>query len=91
MCPAPPKHATPPGIPLSEDDHRIHIESEGATLEDLGSKNGTFVDGTPVRGAVPVANGSLIQVGSVELTLRVWSRGKAAETERIARRGDDRH
>ena len=56
-------------------------------LEDLGSKNGTFVDGSPIRGVVEVTDGSVIQMGGVELTVRIWSRGRPKETERIARGG----
>jgi LPS-assembly protein len=33
MCPAPPKHTTPPGIVLSENDHLIHIDSDDAMLD----------------------------------------------------------
>jgi DNA-binding winged helix-turn-helix (wHTH) protein len=74
-----------PGV--SRRHARIEVARDGETvrLEDLGSMNGTFVDGTIVRGAVPVADGSVIRVGRVDLTLRIWSRGKASETERIAR------
>jgi LPS-assembly protein len=36
LCPAPPKHATAPGIVLSDDDHRIHIDSDAATVDALG-------------------------------------------------------
>jgi DNA-binding winged helix-turn-helix (wHTH) protein len=55
-------------------------------IEDLRSKNGTLVDGSPIRGVVQVTNGSVIQVGPVELTLRVWLPGQSRETERIRRR-----
>src|SRR5260370_8670131 len=36
MCPAPPKHTTPPGIVLSENDHRIHIDSDDAMVDAEG-------------------------------------------------------
>lgn len=74
---------------VSRRHARIDVEPGGDVvhLEDLGSKNGTFVDGSPIRGVVQVADGSLIQVGHVELTVRIWSRGKPKETERIARSG----
>ena len=32
MCPAPPKHSPPP-VTLTADDHLIHIESDGATVD----------------------------------------------------------
>lgn len=76
---------------VSRRHARIDVERGGAVVrvEDLGSKNGTSVDGSPIRGVVQVTDGSVIQVGRVELTLRIWARGRSSETERIARSGDD--
>lgn len=74
---------------VSRRHARIDVERGGdvVRLEDLGSKNGTFVDGSPIRGIVQVNDGSVIQVGRVKLALRIWSRGTPKETERIARGG----
>jgi pSer/pThr/pTyr-binding forkhead associated (FHA) protein len=52
-------------------------------LQDLGSKNGTLVENSPITGQVRLTDGAVIQVGSVQLKLRVWSEGKSSETERI--------
>jgi pSer/pThr/pTyr-binding forkhead associated (FHA) protein len=38
-------------------------------VEDLGSTNGTFVNGSPVDGLAPIAFGDEIQVGQVRLRL----------------------
>jgi pSer/pThr/pTyr-binding forkhead associated (FHA) protein len=75
---------------VSRRHARIDVQRGGDIIrvEDLGSMNGTFVDESPVRGIVQVRDGSVIQVGRVELTVRVWPRGKPPETERIARPGD---
>ena len=59
-------------------------------IQDLGSKNGTLVRGAPITGEVRLTDGAVIQIGSVELTLRIWSEGKSSETERIPRRRKDR-
>ncbi len=48
---------------------RITVVPEGAHVEDLGSRNGTFVDDVPVQGRVLAHFGSRIQVGSVLLLL----------------------
>jgi DNA-binding winged helix-turn-helix (wHTH) protein len=56
---------------------------EAVLLQDLGSKNGTLVQSLPITGQVRLTDGAVIQIGSVELTLRVWSEGKSPETERI--------
>jgi pSer/pThr/pTyr-binding forkhead associated (FHA) protein len=74
---------------VSRRHARIDVERGGdvVRVEDLGSKNGTLVDGSPIRGVVEVTDGSVIQVGRVALTVRIWSRGTPKETERIARGG----
>ena len=56
-------------------------------LEDLGSKNGTLVDGSPIRDVVQVADGSADsgrprRAHASDLVAR-----EAPETERIARSG----
>jgi hypothetical protein len=38
-------------------------------VEDLGSTNGTFVNGSPIEGVVPVGYGDEIQLGQVKLRL----------------------
>ena len=70
---------------VSRRHARIHVTSasDAVVVEDLGSKNGTLLLNAPIVGQARVTDGDLIQIGSVELKLRVWSEGKAAETERI--------
>src|ERR1019366_7817029 len=36
LCPAPPKHSPPPAVPLSPDDHLIHIASDYFTADAAG-------------------------------------------------------
>jgi pSer/pThr/pTyr-binding forkhead associated (FHA) protein len=38
-------------------------------VEDLGSTNGTFVNGSPVEGVMPLGFGDVVQVGQVRLRL----------------------
>jgi pSer/pThr/pTyr-binding forkhead associated (FHA) protein len=51
--------------------HAIISLGEGqATIEDLGSVNGTHLDGGPVEGEAPVRAGDRIRVGQSTLELR---------------------
>ena len=59
----------------------IRIAEGQATIEDLGSKNGTFVGGERVEGARPLADGDIIAIGSVKLTLNVLQEPGSTETE----------
>jgi pSer/pThr/pTyr-binding forkhead associated (FHA) protein len=49
------------------------IEGGVAVLEDLGSKNGTFVHGQRVEGPVRLADGDEIRIGAFQLTYRILS------------------
>ena len=49
----------------------IHVTGPTAVLEDLGSKNGTFLRGTRITQTEPLADGDEIRLGSVVMTFRV--------------------
>ena len=49
----------------------ITIASGRATIDDLGSKNGTFVGDRRVDGPTPLSDGDVIGIGSIELTVRI--------------------
>ena len=57
---------------------RLVVTDAGAVLEDLGSKNGTFVGAERVTAPTPLADGDAIRIGSLLLGFHV--RG-AASTE----------
>jgi len=57
---------------VSRRHARIVVSDDGATLEDLGSKNGTHIGDRKVEAPVPLADGDAVRVGSVSLTLRIY-------------------
>lgn len=50
--------------------HARIVVSDGAWVEDLGSKNGTWVGETKIEGPTPLADGDAIRLGSVQFTFR---------------------
>jgi DNA-binding winged helix-turn-helix (wHTH) protein len=56
---------------VSRRHARISIEADGAILEDLNSRNGTFLDGQQVGGPTTLTHGAVIGLGPVTLTFRV--------------------
>ena len=55
---------------VSRRHARIVVDEEGATLEDLGSKNGTFLRGQRITRAMRLQNGDEIMLGKVVSALR---------------------
>jgi DNA-binding winged helix-turn-helix (wHTH) protein len=60
----------------------IKIFGGRATIEDLGSKNGTFVGDQRVDGPRSLGDGDIIGVGSMKLTLRIFQTPTSTKTER---------
>jgi DNA-binding winged helix-turn-helix (wHTH) protein len=74
-----------PGVSRRHATIRIDEANRRVSLQDLESTNGTFVQGSPVRSEVPLADGDQLMVGPIPLTIRLWSSDTAAETRRIRR------
>jgi len=66
---------------VSRHHARIHVDGEAATIEDLGSKNGTRLRGRPVEVRSPLSDGDQIQLGSVVVTFRRVGGHVTAETQ----------
>ena len=65
---------------------RVDSRNRRVRLEDLGSTNGTFVGRSVVKTEVALSDGDVIQVGTVDLTVRLWATDRLPETKRIGRR-----
>ncbi len=79
-----------PGATVFVDDStvsrrhaRITVNGVEAVLEDLGSKNGTTVNGKPPAGPIALRHGDAVLVGSVLFTVRVAT--GSGETATIGR------
>ena len=76
-----------PGAGLFIDDPsvsrrhaRIVVTGESATLEDLGSKNGTHLGDRRIEAQVPLDDGARIRIGTVALTFRMFSLPNSTQT-----------
>jgi pSer/pThr/pTyr-binding forkhead associated (FHA) protein len=74
-----------PGV--SRRHARIRVSGAEATLEDLGSKNGTCVGDapSPITGPTPLPDGSRFRLGRVLLVFRSSSEAGSTMTERRGR------
>jgi DNA-binding winged helix-turn-helix (wHTH) protein len=65
---------------VSRRHARLQIAEGEAVLEDLASKNGTYVNGTRVTSTVRIRNKDEICLGSVRLRFRVFAAPPSTET-----------
>jgi DNA-binding winged helix-turn-helix (wHTH) protein len=65
---------------VSRHHARIVVSSGEGILEDLGSRNGTYLSGERTTGPVRLKHGDEIQVGSFRLTFRATAASGSTET-----------
>ena len=65
---------------VSRRHARITLDPSGATVEDLGSKNGTYVNNSRIEAPTPVADGDQIRIGSLLFTFRLSQSSTTTET-----------
>ena len=56
---------------VSRHHARIRVSGSDAIIEDLGSKNGTYLHGERIATSAPLADGDEIRLGSVPVTIRL--------------------
>ena len=65
---------------VSRRHARIVVGQDGATVEDLGSKNGTKLRGRKIRDVEPLSDRDVIHVGSVPIVFRLYRRAGTTAT-----------
>jgi DNA-binding winged helix-turn-helix (wHTH) protein len=61
---------------------RITVSGDTASIEDLGSTNGTSVNGVQISAATPIVNGTEIALGTAKLVVR--KRNPSLETVKVS-------
>ncbi|HYO95956.1 MAG TPA: FHA domain-containing protein [Polyangiaceae bacterium] len=75
--------------PLVSRQHAaLHMTSEGLSIEDLDSRNGTRVNGELVRAKRGLVAGDTIELGRQTLNVEVSSRADGPATRTLSRTGD---
>lgn len=71
---------------VSRRHAHVVVSADGATIEDLGSKNGTFVGDTRVIVRVGLSDGDEVRIGHLSMTFRALTRAGSTVTEMTDRR-----
>lgn len=67
---------------MSRQHTRLFRRGEELLVEDLGSHNGTLLNGSPVVEPVPMGSGDILTISSTTVTLRTGAPGEAAAPPR---------
>lgn len=67
-------------VGVSRRHARILVRNADAILEDLGSKNGSSINGEPFEGSVTLKDGDEIRLGPVVILYRCSAHGESTET-----------
>jgi len=70
---------------VSRRHARVRLEGESATVEDLGSKNGTWLNDERITDPTALRAGDRLQLGPVSLEFRTSATSSATKTVRLAR------
>jgi hypothetical protein len=73
---------------VSREHAQIVIAGGRATVEDRGSRNGTFLDGARVETPHPLVDGTTVTFGSEKALFREWSDTDAPATEPVRSRAN---
>jgi DNA-binding winged helix-turn-helix (wHTH) protein len=66
---------------VSRHHAKLVVAGDVTTVEDLGSKNGTYLRGQAVTLPTPLTDGDRIRIGAFELTFRVLTGAGSTETQ----------
>ena len=56
---------------VSRHHARLSLGTAGIIIEDLGSRNGTFVNDSRIEGPTPLESGATVRIGGFRLVLRI--------------------
>ena len=66
---------------VSRRHARISLDPSGAVAEDLGSKNGTYVNDQRISAPTPIVDGDQVRIGSLLFTFRMSLGSETTETQ----------
>ena len=75
----------PLGDEVSRRHCEVRVDGDALTVEDLKSRNGTYVNGTKIAAKTRVTDGDIIRVGPIELRVSVVAPNAPANADDVSR------
>jgi DNA-binding winged helix-turn-helix (wHTH) protein len=72
-------------VGVSRQHARLSVDADRVTIEDLGSKNGTWLNDERLTAPMMLRDGDRLQLGPVSLQFRTAAASSATKTVRLAR------
>ena len=73
---------------VSRQHAAIRLTAEGLSIQDLGSRNGTLVNGQKLRGPRILQAGDIVQLGSQQIEIELGVDATTTSRRRLADTGD---
>jgi pSer/pThr/pTyr-binding forkhead associated (FHA) protein len=73
---------------VSRQHAAIRVTAEGLSIEDLGSRNGTRVNGEPLRGIRQLREGDVVLLGALQVEVELAAEASTGTRRRLAETGD---
>ena len=69
---------------VSRHHARLNVTGREASIEDLGSKNGTWVDGERIHGTAPLTDGTSVRLGSETVRFEIVDDDRPTKTATVS-------
>lgn len=70
---------------ISRAHCRVEVRAHEVVISDLGSTNGTYIDGKRIHGATPIANGGTLRIGGQAFRHELRNRSELAASAEMER------
>ena len=82
-------HLRPKSDAISRNHCAILVGDEEVVIRDLNSRNGTLLNGKPVKGDQVLATGDVLKIGKIEFELLITLDKKVPKPEPVKAKADD--
>ena len=71
-------------VSVSRRHAQVSLSGGGATIQDLGSRNGTYLNGRRLETAAALKDGDVIRLGSVTIVVEGWLSAGSTQSQSVS-------